>query len=140
MKNTIIVYGSTTGNTEKLAGLIKDQLDNNTTVVNVTEVNIEDIKQADLVLFGSSTWGYGDLQDDFEAFIDNINADLVGGKDVAVFGCGDEDGFADVFCNAVDIITEKVLEAGGNLVTDSLKISDDPEDSLDDIIIFSAEL
>ena len=140
MKNTIIVYGSTTGNTEKLAGLIKDQLDYNTTVVNVTEVNIEDIKQADLVLFGSSTWGYGDLQDDFEAFIDNINADLVGGKDVAVFGCGDEDGFADVFCNAVDIITEKVLEAGGNLVTDSLKISDDPEDSLDDIIIFSAEL
>lgn len=140
MKNTIIVYGSTTGNTEKLAHLIKDQLDYPTTVVNVTDVKLSDIKQADLVLFGSSTWGYGDLQDDFEAFIDKIDADLVGGKDVAVFGCGDEDGFADVFCNAVDTITDKVLEAGANLVTDSLKISDDPEDSLDEIIVFSAEL
>ena len=138
--STLIVYGSTTGNTEKVANLISENINHDATVVEVTDVNLDDIKSAELVLFGSSTWGYGDLQDDFEGFIDNIDSDLVSGKKVAVFGCGDEDSYPDVFCEATEIIKNKLEEAGASLVAEPLKVDGDPEDNEDAIIEFAVSL
>ncbi len=140
MKKIIIVYGSTTGNTETLANLISDNITEDVKVCNVIDVDLEDIRDADLVLFGSSTWGYGDLQEDFNEFIENFSDDLLSGKDVAVFGCGDQDGFAEVFCEATETIKEKALECGANIVTENLKVTDDPSDSEDLIIQFVSEL
>ncbi|MFV0255340.1 MAG: flavodoxin [Erysipelotrichaceae bacterium] len=137
MKVTI-VYGSTTGNTERVAEIIKENLSaHEVTLSNVTACDNSCLSDADLVLFGSSTWGYGDLQDDFAEYIETLDNSVLAGKNVAVFGCGDEEGFGEVFCNATEIIKTKVEELGGNIITANLKISNDPEDSMAQIIEFA---
>lgn len=120
--------------------MIHDNLEVDSTVVSVNDVVIDKITESDLVLFGSSTWGYGDLQEDFDAFIDNFSPELLAGKDVAVFGCGDKDSFEDVFCNATEIIKDKAIECGANIVTEPLKINGLPEESLEDILDFISKL
>lgn len=133
-----IIYGSTTGNTERVAEILKENLaDHDVSVSNVTDCDNSCIADADLVLFGSSTWGYGDLQDDFAEYIETLDAGVLSGKNVAVFGCGDEEGFGEVFCNAIETIKEKAEECGATIVTDNLKINGDPEDSMADIIAFA---
>ena len=134
----LIAYGSTTGTTESISELIKQNMNHDVQIINIREVKEEEIKAADTVLLGSSTWGYGELQDDFSDYIDLIDSSTYGGKNVAVFGAGDADGFADVFCEAVNIISEKLESAGANIVSDPLKVSGSPEDNLESIKTFAA--
>ena len=139
-KNIYIIYASTTGNTEALANMIGEHLSMPSTVISVNDVNIDAIANSDLILFGSSTWGYGNLQDDFEQFIDKLTPELLAGKDVAVFGCGDQDNFEDMFCHATDIIKEKAIECGANIVAENLRINGQPEDNEDLEIQFVSSL
>jgi flavodoxin I len=140
MKKIAIIYGSTTGNTEQVASMIEEKLDGDITVSNVTDATDEMVKEADLILYGSSTWGYGDLQDDFDDYYQGMTSDLLSGKDVAVFGCGDEESFEDVFCKATDLIREKAEECGANIVCDNLRVNGDPDDNEDIINEFITKL
>jgi len=136
-----IIYGSTTGNTERVASLIQDQLtDHDVNLVNVSDVKDADYTDADLVLLGSSTWGYGELQDDFAVHFDTMSDTQLGGKKVAVFGCGDSVGFGDVFCEAVNMITEKAESCGASIVHEGLKVDGDVDDNIDNISAFAKAL
>lgn len=136
MSKAIIVYGSTTGNTESTAEMIEKELSKNgidTLVKDVSDTNTSELKDYDLVLFGCSTWGEDEieLQDDFQPFYEEINSSNISGKKVAVFGCGDSS--YTYFCGAVDAIEEKVKDSGGEIITEGLKIDGDPDDFTDDI-------
>ncbi|MDR0729192.1 MAG: flavodoxin FldA [Prevotellaceae bacterium] len=102
MSKTGIFYGSSTGNTESVAKRIAAKL-------GVASGDIHDIGVAastgklrdyDILLLGSSTWGIGDLQDDWEGALNSLPA-AVAGKKVALFGCGDSASYPDSFCSAV---------------------------------------
>jgi len=135
-----IIYGSTTGNTERVAGLIKDQLsDHEVSLVNVADVSDLDY-DAELVLLGSSTWGYGELQDDFADHFDKLTNSHLGGKKVAVFGCGDKDGFGDVFCEAVSLLTDKAEECGASIIKEGLRVDGNVDDNTEAIIAFAKSL
>lgn len=128
MKSTVIIYGSTTGSTEEIAGYIVKGLkskDVEAEVLNVTDVNDEVFAKYESIIFGSSTWGEGELQDDFDSFYNSMSKELLKGKKVAVFGCGDSDMFPDYFCEAVNIIEEKVKELEASLVIESFKVDGD---------------
>ncbi len=140
MAKTLIIYGSTMGNTEQVAQLIAQTLDQEVEVVNVTDVTLDAIKAADRVLLGSSTWGDGELQDDFEAFIDQIKAPLLEGKDVAIFGCGDSLSYPDEFCSATDILKEKAQDAGATIISDNLRVDGEPDDHEDEIVAWAEAL
>lgn len=141
MKKVAIIYGSTTGNTEKAAELIRRNLtDCDVTLSEVSGATDELVSSADLVLLGSSTWGYGELQEDFNPYYETMSAELFRGKDVAVFGCGDKEGFADVFCEAVDKINEKALQCGATILAEGLKIDGDADDSLEQIQAFAKKM
>lgn len=140
MKKITIIFGSSTGNTEKVALMIKDHLIGfDTEVINVVNSNASMIKTADLVLLGSSTWGYGEIQDDFLDFYDSMNTDLLGGKNVGVFGCGDSQSFSDVFCKAVDLIIEKASDCGASVLGDELRVDGEVEDNLSAIEAFAKQ-
>ncbi|MBN4069709.1 MAG: hypothetical protein COA82_10940 [Alkaliphilus sp.] len=65
MDKAIVIFGSTMGNTEMLAGVIVEGLKEagfEAELKNVTEAKIEEVVNYDLVLLGSSTWGEGELQ------------------------------------------------------------------------------
>jgi len=123
MKKTGIFYGSTTGVTESLAEQIASKLGiGKEDMHNVGSVDAKTAEDYELLILGSSTWGAGDLQDDWYDFIDNlVNCNLTG-KTVAIFGCGDADSYGDTFCDAVGAIYEKLQESGctftGSVSTD----------------------
>lgn len=125
MKNITIVYGSTTGSTQTVAEWIETALVSKGAAVTVHEVSSTDVsavKDADLILLGSSTWGEGDIQDDFLGFYESMDKASFADKSVAVFGCGDSDMFPHVFCQAVTLIEQKAAECGARVVKDGLKV------------------
>ena len=81
---------------------------------------------AELLVLGSSTWGVGDLQDDWAAQLDAVKANFAG-KKVATFGLGDSVGFADSYCVAAETIANAAKDAGATLVGEILKLDDTNE-------------
>jgi flavodoxin short chain len=131
MGKVLIVYGSTTGNTESVADAIAKFLEKSGRKVeatNAADVAVENMAEGfDAVLLGSSTWGDDsiELQDDFIPVFDSLDKAGLTGKKVAVFGCGDSS--YEYFCGAVDAIEEKAEDLGAVLIGDSLKIDGDPD-------------
>jgi len=132
MRTALIVYGSTTGNTESAAETIEGFLSDQSyevRLVNVSDVEPEILKETfDLYLLGCSTWGDEEveLQEDFETFYEGMTMDL-DQKKFAVFGCGDTS--YTYFCGAVDAIEERLKKLGASLVSESLRIDGEPDET-----------
>ena len=109
-----VVYGSTTGSTAGIAADIAAAL--GAECLNVAEVSVGQLSGFDALVLGSSTWGAGDLQDDWEANIGIIESVNLAGKKVAVFGTGDSLGFADTFCDALVRLRDAAAAAGATIV------------------------
>lgn len=115
MKKTVIIYGTSTGTCEDLAGRIGAKLgvDN---IINVTDMDDSVIADNDNLILGTSTWGAGEVQDDWYDGIKVIkNADL-SGKTVALFGCGDSESYPDTFVGGMAEIYNAVKKAGANVI------------------------
>lgn len=131
MVKALIVFGSTTGNTETAAGWIADTLRTKgieTELRNAADVVVEDMAQGfDLVLLGSSSWGEDEIefQDDFIPIYEALETAALKGRKAAAFGCGDSS--YTHFCGAVDAIEEKLFSLGALVIAGSLKIDGDPE-------------
>jgi flavodoxin I len=109
MKKTGIFYGSSSGNTKAAAEKIAQALGiDKHDVRDVARAKVEDLASFDVLLFGSSTWGLGDLQDDFADFITPLAKADLAGKKVGLFGCGDSSSYPDTFCNALGTIYKTV--------------------------------
>ena len=136
MASVLIVYGSTTGNTEFTAQTIGQVF--NTAGMTVEVQDVSNVVVAglcaryDLILFGCSTWGDDEieLQDDFVPFFDEMESIGANGKNVAVFGCGDSS--YTYYCGAVDVISEKLQQLGANVI-DTLKLDGAPQSEKDAI-------
>lgn len=70
------------------------------------------------LIFGAPTMGVGDLSDEWEDWIDDVQEQDVKGKTVALFGLGDQDGYPDTFVDALGIICERLVEYGAQVVGD----------------------
>lgn len=133
MAKALIVFGSTTGNTEGVADDIGKILNRNgipTQIKNAAEVPPAGLADGyDAVIMGCSTWGEEDieLQDDFVEIYETMDKVGLAGKKVAVFGCGDSS--YTHFCGAVDVIEQKAEALGAKIIVGSLKIDGDPEAS-----------
>ncbi|MCD4812452.1 flavodoxin [bacterium] len=134
MIKAIIVFGSTTGNTEKMSEAVATGLKAAEFEVvrkNVADFSPETLKDYELIVLGCSTWGDGELQDDFIQFEEGLRNLNLAGKKAAVFGPGDS--MYAQYCKAVDILTETLKAGGAEIVTDNLKIDGEiSEDVLDE--------
>lgn len=116
MKKIGIFYGSTTGTTENIASKIAK-------ILNVDEKDVRDVATSapsdlapyDMLVLGTSTWGNGELQEDWYDFIDGAQALDLKGKTVVLFGCGDET-MSDSFCSAVGKLYEAFKACGATMV------------------------
>lgn len=112
-----IFYGSTTGNTEKVADLIRQAFGSeNADVYNVDTTDLADIQKYSFLVFGVSTWGVSDLQDDFEDFLDILDQVDFTGKKVALFGLGDQSTYTGSFVDAMGILYERLKKKKVNIV------------------------
>ena len=115
MKKTGIFFGSSTGYTADVANRIGRALGvDMADIHDVANTAPSRIGDYDMILLGSSTWGDGDIQDDFADFLDGVEAMDLTGKTVALFGCGDES-MSDSFCGAVGEIYNRMKGTGATM-------------------------
>ncbi|MCK4649230.1 flavodoxin [bacterium] len=133
MAKVIVVYGTTTGNTETLAeGVVSGLKKGGAEVMakNVTEASVDELTGYDGIVLGSSTWGEGELQDDFISFHEAMDKISLTGKKAAVFGPGDSSTYPDTFCTAVGILEKRLEKCGAQLVAEGLKIDGDVQPAM----------
>ena len=108
-----VIYGSAMGNTEGAARTIAEKM-GISDVLNIADTDAATINGYDKLIVGTSTWGSGDLQDDWDAF--DFGALKLHGKTAAVFGMGDSESYSDSFCSAMGKLATKLKEAGATIV------------------------
>ncbi|ASQ91018.1 flavodoxin [Prosthecochloris sp. GSB1] len=117
MKTIGLFYGSETGNTESVAAMVAAELGNqNVELHNISETDAETLASYDNLVIGTSTWGYGQLQGDWETFFPELDGLDLSGKTVALFGLGDQVNYADVFLDAMGSLYEKFKERGAMII------------------------
>lgn len=113
--STVIIYGSSLGNTRFVAEKLQELLPG-AQIMSATDINTDEIDQYTNLILGSSTWGVGLLQEDFEDFIDQLAEKDLTGKTIAMFGLGDQQNFPDTFCDGLGKLHEMLLDTGAKFI------------------------
>ena len=114
-----LFYGSDTGNTEVIAGLIQNKIGlDKVDLFDVYDCDPQDILKYDHLIIGLSTWHDGQLVSAFDEIEEELKQLDFTGKKVALFGLGDQFGYADFFIDGVGIVGEIIAANGGSLVVD----------------------
>lgn len=123
MAITGIFFGSDTGNTENIAKMIQKQLGKDVADVHdIAKSSKEDLEAYDILLLGIPTWYYGEAQCDWDDFFPTLEEIDFNGKLVALFGCGDQEDYAEYFCDALGTIRDIIERAvQPSLVTGKLR-------------------
>ncbi len=109
MEKIGIFYGSTLGHTKRLAERIQQAFNaENAAVINIKDASVEDISKYKNLIFGTSTWGVGEMQEDWENFIDKIEGIDLAGKKIALFATGDQKEWADTFVNGMGTLYHRL--------------------------------
>lgn len=114
MSKTIVVYGSTTGTCESIAQTLGGQL--GAEVINVADLTADQLAEADNIVLGTSTWGAGEMQDDWYDGVNVVKSANLSGKRVALFGCGDSASYSDTFCGGMKELYDAAVAAGATVV------------------------
>ena len=124
-----IIYASMTGNTEEIADIVGQKLEelgHDVEVDECTTVDASDFEDADLAIVATYTYGDGDLPDEIVDLYEDL-ADLdLSGKIYGVVGSGDT--FYDYFCKAVDDFEEQFAQTGAEKGAESVKVDLAAED------------
>lgn len=127
MKKTAVFYGSTTGNTEGVAKIIAEKL--NAVTFDVSTIRANKMDEFDFIIMGTSTWGIGDLQDDWEVFLEDMESIDFTNKTIALFGLGDGISYADTFVDGIGTIYNSVKNRDGKIIGEIETDDYDFEDS-----------
>ncbi|MCT4643409.1 MAG: flavodoxin [Carboxylicivirga sp.] len=98
--STAIFYGSSLGNTQFVADKIHARMPE-ADCLSVNDLTGDQILKYDNIILGTSTWGVGNLQDDFELFMDLLLSLDMSAKKFALFGLGDQQTYPDTYCNGM---------------------------------------
>jgi flavodoxin I len=114
-----LFYSTSTGNTETAAGYIAAAT--GLEAVDIGDADVETIKACDSLIVGAPTWNTGaDAERSGTSWDEFLYGDLTGldlnGKKVAVFGMGDQVGYADNFCDAMDELASCFEKQGATIV------------------------
>jgi len=114
-----LLYSTSTGNTETAAGYLAAAT--GLEAVDIGDVDVETIKACDSLIVGAPTWNTGaDEERSGTAWDEFLYGDLTSldlkGKKVAVFGMGDQAGYADNFCDAMDELATCFEKQGATIV------------------------
>jgi flavodoxin I len=130
MSKILMLYASATGNTELMAEVMVDYLeDRNDQVVIKTfdfdPIDVEEMLDYDAILIGTHTWDDGGLPYEVEDFYEQLESVDVTGKVIGVFGSADS--FYDTYGGAVDLFYDHLENLGAVLVPQRLKVDLEPD-------------
>jgi flavodoxin I len=112
-----LFYGSTTGNTKRVAEMIRAALGSAVTIFKgIGDTTPEEFASCDKLILGVSTWEEGALQEHWKVFFPAMEQVDLRGKTVALFGLGDQGGYSGRFQDAMGTLYHKVRERGATVV------------------------
>ena len=114
MKSTIVIYGSSTGSCQSIAETIASKL--GAEAIDVANLDNDVIANHDNLILGTSTWGAGEMQDDWYDGVKTLKAAGLAGKTVALFGCGDSESYPDTFVGGMAELYNAARKAGADIV------------------------
>lgn len=119
MKSVVpLFYGSTTGNTQKVAELIQSLWSGSISIelIDIGQSGVSAMINAESMIIGAPTWDFGELQEDWLEEWDIFCSIDFSGKQVALFGVGDQLGYGEWFQDAMGRIAQQIEKSGGKLV------------------------
>jgi flavodoxin I len=118
MGKIILIYGSTTGNTENVAKQIAKKLfDKDLTLLDASKLkSASQLGEYSGLIFGTSTTGYGEIQEDWDSFLAELSKANLSGKKVALFGLGDAATYSETFVDGMGILYDAVQTAGASVI------------------------
>lgn len=117
MSTVGLFFGSDTGNTEHVAKMIQKELGKQLIEVkDISKSSKDDIANFDLLIFGIPTWYYGEAQCDWDDFFPELEEIDFTDKLVAIFGCGDQEDYAEYFLDAMGMVRDIVVARGAILI------------------------
>ena len=126
MNATIVIYGSSTGTCETIAEKIASKL--GCEAVNVQDLTADIITNHQNLILGTSTWGAGELQDDWYDGLKTLQSSDLKGKTIAIFGCGDCATYSDTFVGGMGELYNGIKDSGahfiGSVATDGYTFDD----------------
>lgn len=126
MNKTIVIYGSSTGTCQAIAEKIADKL--GVEALDVQNLTDSVVESNENLLLGTSTWGAGELQDDWYDGLKVLQGANLAGKTIALFGCGDCESYGDTFVSAIGELYNGLKGSGakfiGSVSTDGYNFSD----------------
>ena len=118
-----LFYGTMTGNTVAVAEGIRDALgDLVESVCCIDKVGPEDLLACDFLILGGSTWGDGELTDDWADFLPRLDSIDLSGKTVALFALGDQIGYTYNFVSAMRLLYDKVVSRGARVIARAMPL------------------
>jgi flavodoxin II len=116
-----LFYGSSTCYTEMAGEKICEQINSNFKTHSVSLHNIADeslslMADYDYLILGIPTWDYGELQEDWESNWEAIDSLDFTGKQVAIYGLGDQIGYPEWFQDALGYLWVKIVNLGASTV------------------------
>lgn len=121
-----VFFGSNTGNTRKIAKLIKRRYDDELMAkpLNVNRTEVDDFAAYEFMILGTPTLGEGELPglssdcetESWEEFLEKIDEVDFSGKTIAIYGLGDQEGYPDEFVDGMGELYEFVTERGASVV------------------------
>lgn len=115
MNKTCIIFGSSTGVCQDLASRIAEKL-GVSDVLEAGNITADEIAGYTNLILGTSTWGAGEMQDDWYEGIKALKEADLNGKVVALFGCGDCEGYSDTFCGGLAELYNAAKDGGATIV------------------------
>ena len=111
-----LFYGSSTCYTEIAAEKIQEVIGENIVELhNIKDIPLQHCLSFDFIIFGISTWDYGEIQEDWESHWQDISHLNLTNKTVALYGMGDQIGYSSWFQDALGMLHEQVITQGANI-------------------------
>lgn len=116
----VVAYGSTFGDTadaaERIATVLEELAGVQPSRVDIAYHDVRELASYDVLLLGCSTWNIGEVQSDWGAKLEGLDALDLHDKKVGLFGSGDQLGYPDTYVDALGILAERVEARGAELV------------------------
>lgn len=116
-----LFYGTQTGTTDSIAldiqNALPDLIEQVTCIYSITPA---DFAATDFLVLGGSTWGDGELTDDWIDFWPHMDSIDFKGKKVALFALGDQYGYGHNFVSAMKQLYDKVIGRGGTVIANAV--------------------
>jgi flavodoxin I len=109
-----VFYGSTTGATQTVAERIAEEL--GVESMDIRDIDPLELTDYDLLVLGCSTWGDGEIQRHWKAFLPELAKLNLEEKAVALFGSGDQRVYDTTFVDGIGVLYETLARQGVKFV------------------------